>query len=582
MGYNARMENWNIRQIRPDTFGSLPPLAPPAGYVCFLRDVSYGNRYQIRQVGAPADLSRHLAQAFEVEVALVFQADNAKQIERELLKFVGEASAGEWFDLDDERLQFLRQLRLARQGRQQARRRSETLSSLLEKSEPDASRPRSTSHRHVNRAAAVPSSSQARPARQRSTAHRTTSRAAAPPTLERSDRAAQPRRRNRSAKLLFIVFLLLIIGGLYGAITERDPVTDVRHLVETARAAIVIAEPTATEPPPSATEVPRLAVRVAQSSHNSVRFEWSSAAGATNYQYRYSVNDGAFTRWTRIFTDVKTVADLSPGDRVIFQFRARFGDSYTPIAQASARTLSRPTATSTPTNPPPNATVTATNPPPSATATIEVRNEVFYVKSSAVARRCAKHSCDLVQTLDVGTKITARRYVTGSQLNGSNRWIQLNHQGELSYIHESFLSRTRPRIQPTPTPSPTKSPPTATYTPTEPPPTATYTATEPPPTATFTSTATSSPEPSATSTWTPVPSATSLRMVVETRNNLGANARACPRTSCEILTTLRPGDEILGLGRVEGDEVYGSTDWVQFEIDGVAAYIHSELIEAKR
>jgi len=69
---------------------------------------------------------------------------------------------------------------------------------------------------------------------------------------------------------------------------------------------------------------------------------------------------------------------------------------------------------------------------------------------------------------------------------------------------------------------------------------------------------------------------------VETRNNLGANARACPRTSCEILTTLRPGDEILGLGRVEGDEVYGSTDWVQFEIDGVAAYIHSELIEAKR
>jgi len=71
-------------------------------------------------------------------------------------------------------------------------------------------------------------------------------------------------------------------------------------------------------------------------------------------------------------------------------------------------------------------------------------------------------------------------------------------------------------------------------------------------------------------------------MVVETRNGLGANVRACPRTSCVILDTLRPGEEILGLERVEGEEVYGSTVWVQFELDGVAAYIHSELIEAER
>lgn len=66
--------------------------------------------------------------------------------------------------------------------------------------------------------------------------------------------------------------------------------------------------------------------------------------------------------------------------------------------------------------------------------------------------------------------------------------------------------------------------------------------------------------------------------MVETLNNLGANARACPRTSCEIIVTLRPGFEIQALGRVEGDEVYGSADWIHFEYNGESAYIHSELV----
>ncbi len=335
---------------------------PPAGYVCFLRDVSYGNRYQIRVVGAPAELSRHLAQAFEVEVALVLQADDAERIGRELLEFAGGASAGEWFDLADDQFQHLRELGLAGQRGQQQRRRTQTFSSLLEESGPRSSRPRSTSHRHVNRAAAIPSQRQERPARQRSTAHRTTNRATTPRSPETSARAAQPRRRNRNSRLFFIIVFLIIFGGLYGAITERDPVADLLHLAGTVRA--------------------------------------------------FTVN-----------------------------------------------TQATETATAIPTKPPPTATLTAT----------------------------------------------------------------------------------------------------------------------------YTSTATSSPEPSATSTWTPVPSATiSLRMVVETRNGLGANVRACPWTSCEIIDTLRPGHEIFGLGRVEGEEVYGSTDWVQFEIDGVAAYIHSELIEAER
>ncbi len=68
-------------------------------------------------------------------------------------------------------------------------------------------------------------------------------------------------------------------------------------------------------------------------------------------------------------------------------------------------------------------------------------------------------------------------------------------------------------------------------------------------------------------------------MVVETRNNLGANARDCPRKTCAIFVTLRPDVQIQALGQVEGEEVYGSATRIQFEYKGEIAYIHSELLE---
>lgn len=84
--------------------------------------------------------------------------------------------------------------------------------------------------------------------------------------------------------------------------------------------------------------------------------------------------------------------------------------------------------------------------------------------------------------------------------------------------------------------------------------------------------------PTATLTHTPVPSATSQIMFVETRNNRGANVRACPRTNCDILVTLRPGDEIQALGQVEGEAVYGTALWITFEYEGQPAYVHGELV----
>lgn len=70
-------------------------------------------------------------------------------------------------------------------------------------------------------------------------------------------------------------------------------------------------------------------------------------------------------------------------------------------------------------------------------------------------------------------------------------------------------------------------------------------------------------------------------MFVETRNNRGANVRACPGTHCNILITLRPGDEIQVLARVNGESVYNSREWMQFEHNGELAFIHSALVEPK-
>ena len=128
-------------------------------------------------------------------------------------------------------------------------------------------------------------------------------------------------------------------------------------------------------------------------------------------------------------------------------------------------------------------------------------------------------------------------------------------------------------------PSTTSAPPSATATDTSlPSVTPSATATE---TSLSSATPSASPEPSATSTQKPEPSSAPTRqiMVVETRNNLGANARDCPRKTCAIIVTLRPDVQIQALGQVEGEEVYGSATWVQFEYKGETAYIHSELLE---
>lgn len=82
---------------------------------------------------------------------------------------------------------------------------------------------------------------------------------------------------------------------------------------------------------------------------------------------------------------------------------------------------------------------------------------------------------------------------------------------------------------------------------------------------------------SQSSTSTPRP--TSLTYYV-TGNTI--NARACPRTDCDIVTTFSRGQSIRVLGSETGTSVSGSTTWYRARYEGQDIYIHSSLVSRRR
>ena len=256
---------------------------------------------------------------------------------------------------------------------------------------------------------------------------------------------------------------------------------------------------------------------------------------------------------------------------------------------------------------------------PTATRAVET---TYYVTTRANVRSCPRTSCTVRATFPSGARIQSSRRVQGQRINGNNQWVRFSYQGRTAYIHSGLVSLAEPAVSPTRRPTSTKRPtaihtdvPTATDTLTStqtPPPTATdmptstrrptSTSTQTPtatdtnvPTATDTPipTATDTPapteRPTSTSTHTPTSTAqpTSTRaagvtMYVRTRGNAGANVRACPRTACGIIGGLNPGAEIQALGQVEGEEVYGNSEWVRFEHSDTVAYVHGSLVSSNR
>ena len=238
-------------------------------------------------------------------------------------------------------------------------------------------------------------------------------------------------------------------------------------------------------------------------------------------------------------------------------------------ASATATNTARPPR---PTVVIPTATAAESDSPTKAPTGIEGIGEVFYTAVRARARSCTTRDCYTLEMLEPGTKIESLGYYLGQRIDGSDRWIRFFRAGSYLYVHSSTLSPTPPpTAEPSTMPPPTETAlPLATQIPTS---TDSPTLSQPP---TIADTAAS--EPTSTST-SPTPSAdVSETYIVETRDNLRARVRNCPRTSCDILGHLDPGDELRSTAIVVGETVNGSNEWVQFLLDDQTAYIHSSLL----
>lgn len=221
----------------------------------------------------------------------------------------------------------------------------------------------------------------------------------------------------------------------------------------------------------------------------------------------------------------------------------------------------------------------------SSSAAVDGAGDVFYVLARANARVCASRECGAALILEAGTRLVAEWYESGQSIDGETTWIVFRYRGANLYTHRSVLSRNRLEVNAAERPSAILSPTpvaSATPAPTDPPePTATVTLE---PTSTIEPSATAAPTethlPTATLTSTATAADVATVLYIDTVNNLNARVRACPSTDCEIVSRLGPGDQVMPTGRVDGETVNGSRIWIEFELQGQTAYIHSSLVTA--
>ncbi|MCE2472430.1 MAG: hypothetical protein J4G18_11145, partial [Anaerolineae bacterium] len=454
-----------MRSLPPQGFRNQSRLRPPAGYICVLRDVSYGDRYQIVRLENPTDIAPHLDQTFDVEIALVFQASDAGQSMREMLDFVGVASAGEWFDLDYDRFKSLRSLGTAGREHRRFSRPSNSLADLLAGSEPRAAQQPSAPRRRTQTSSAPRSQRSSAPA---SAARR--QRSATPDPVP----TTHPRSRNRRSKFIGMLFFLLLLGLLYQPLTQRDLIADIRSLKETVQSRAVTTQP---QQVTSQDSLLKPIAHVASKSQTSVNFAWRAASGAVIFQYRYAVNDGDFSDWRGTDRRGIVLSDLEPGDRVNFELRMMRGGEHSPVTTLR----------------------TNTSPPRIATRVPLLRPSARVAEKSATSIR---FEWDATR----GASGYLYRYAVNN--GGFSYWrSEYSHRFTLSNLEpgdrvsfELQALRVDERSQVTRLRASTLAAPTATSTPALDP-TVTFTLNPEP-------SATNSPEPRATSTAIPEPSAT--------------------------------------------------------------------------
>ena len=163
-------------------------------------------------------------------------------------------------------------------------------------------------------------------------------------------------------------------------------------------------------------------------------------------------------------------------------------------------------------------------------------------RSNANVRSCPRTSCAAVQSLASGTRITSTGQVEGEFVLGSSKWTRILLNNKEAFVHSALVSRTRPSTTPRPTAT-----------------TASRTVSRAP---------NVSPNQATTTYYISAP--------------VRANARSCPRTTCNVVTSFARGAAVNVLQGVSGDSVSGNSSWQAVKHYNAVVYIHAPLLSRTR
>ncbi len=159
-------------------------------------------------------------------------------------------------------------------------------------------------------------------------------------------------------------------------------------------------------------------------------------------------------------------------------------------------------------------------------------------RSNANVRSCPRTSCAPVQSLPSGTRVTTTGQVEGEFVLGSSKWTRILLNNKEAFVHSALVSRSQ---------SSTSARPTAT---------------------------TASRSVSRAPNVSPNQATTTYYISAPVR----ANARSCPRTSCNVVTSFARGTAVNVLQRVTGESVSGNAFWQAVKHSSAVVYIHDSLL----
>ena len=177
-----------------------------------------------------------------------------------------------------------------------------------------------------------------------------------------------------------------------------------------------------------------------------------------------------------------------------------------------------------------------------ADTTVDQPTETVWVvthSGTVNARDCADTTCAVATTFSSGQALDVIEQVTGATWRDDTRWLKVRHGDAEVFVHASLAGM----VTPTPTPVPTSTP------------------------------------ASGSAPTVNINQATTTYYVIA---SVSANARSCPRTSCNVVTSFARGAEVNVLQRVSGDSVSGNSSWQAVKHNNAAVYIHAPLLSQTR